>query len=125
MFWVPVRSPGWSAQQIFRSAKKTAKHLNEVKLFNEVKHLFSGQKENVKPKLSVLSLFSGCSGLGYGFETDDNFCIVKVYDFNKDAVETYNFNFKGNKTKYFDVNQINLYNFKYTLIFIFFSFAQV
>ena len=67
---------------------------------------------NVKPKLNVLSLFSGCGGLDYGFETDDNFCVVKAYDFNKDAVETYNFNFEGNKAEYFDVNQINIDNFK-------------
>ena len=70
------------------------------------------QMVNVKPKLNVLSLFSGCGGLDYGFETDDNFSIVKAYDFNKDAVETYNLNFKGNKAEYFDVNQINIDNFK-------------
>ena len=42
----------------------------------------------------------------YGFETHNRFNVVKAYDFNKDAVETYNHNFPGSRSECFDINQI-------------------
>jgi DNA (cytosine-5)-methyltransferase 1 len=58
-------------------------------------------------KIKILSLFSGCGGLDYGFEKSDIFEIVKAYDFNKDAVETYNHNFEYNKSECVDIKKID------------------
>lgn len=47
-------------------------------------------------KLKVVSLFSGCGGLDYGFHNNNNYEILYANDFDKDACDTYyrNFNFK-------------------------------
>ena len=43
--------------------------------------------------LKVLSLFSGCGGLDYGFHKNPIFQVIKSYDSMKHAVDTYNLNF--------------------------------
>lgn len=45
--------------------------------------------------LKVLSLFSGCGGLDYGFHHHPSFQVVRSYDAMPHAVETYNLNFPG------------------------------
>lgn len=45
-------------------------------------------------KLKVIDLFCGCGGLSLGFKLA-GFDIVGGVDFNKDAIETFNYNFKG------------------------------
>ena len=52
-----------------------------------------GMKE-MKEKYRVLDLFSGCGGLSKGFELA-GFEIAGGIDFNKDAIDTFNKNFKG------------------------------
>ena len=50
--------------------------------------------ENFKNNnLNVLSLFSGCGGLDFGFHKNQKFNVVKSYDSMKNAVDTYNLNF--------------------------------
>jgi len=56
-------------------------------------------------KLNVLSLFSGCGGLDYGFHQREEFAVMKSYDSMKHAVETYNLNFTQ-KAQQFDVKDI-------------------
>jgi len=56
-------------------------------------------------KLHVLSLFSGCGGLDYGFHQREEFAVMKSYDSMKHAVETYNLNFTP-KAEHFDVKNI-------------------
>jgi DNA (cytosine-5)-methyltransferase 1 len=56
-------------------------------------------------KLKVLSLFSGCGGLDYGFHRLKEFDVMKSYDSMKHAVETYNLNFTS-KAEQFDVKYI-------------------
>lgn len=56
-------------------------------------------------KLNVLSLFSGCGGLDYGFHQREEFAVMKSYDSMKHAVETYNLNFTP-KAQQFDVKDI-------------------
>lgn len=56
-------------------------------------------------KLKVLSLFSGCGGLDYGFHQREEFEVIKSYDSMKHAVETYNLNFTP-KAQQFDVKDI-------------------
>lgn len=58
-----------------------------------------------KEKLKVLSLFSGCGGLDYGFHQREEFAVMKSYDSMKHAVETYNLNFTP-KAQQFDVKDI-------------------
>ena len=56
-------------------------------------------------KLKVLSLFSGCGGLDYGFHQRDEFDVMRSYDSMKHAVEVYNLNFTP-KAQQFDVRDI-------------------
>lgn len=56
-------------------------------------------------KLKVLSLFSGCGGLDYGFHQSDKYVIMKSYDSMKHAVETYNLNFNP-KAEQLDVREL-------------------
>lgn len=44
--------------------------------------------------MRVASFFSGCGGLDYGFHDNPNFTHVYVNDFDKDACDTYELNFK-------------------------------
>lgn len=44
--------------------------------------------------MRVASFFSGCGGLDYGFHNNTNFTHVFVNDFDKDACDTYELNFK-------------------------------
>ncbi len=56
-------------------------------------------------KYNVLDLFCGCGGLSKGFEMA-NFNIVGGVDFNKEAIDTFNYNFKGSKG--LDVDILNI-----------------
>ncbi len=56
-------------------------------------------------KLNVLSLFSGCGGLDYGFHQRSEFVVMKSYDSMKHAVETYNLNFTP-KAEQLDVKEL-------------------
>lgn len=56
-------------------------------------------------KLKVLSLFSGCGGLDYGFHNNPMFEVTKSFDSMKHAVETYNMNFTP-KAQQLDVKEI-------------------
>jgi DNA (cytosine-5)-methyltransferase 1 len=56
-------------------------------------------------KLKVLSLFSGCGGLDYGFHQRPEFAVMKSYDSMKHAVETYNLNFTP-KAQQLDVKEL-------------------
>jgi len=44
--------------------------------------------------MRVASFFAGCGGLDYGFHENPNFTHVYVNDFDKDACDTYELNFK-------------------------------
>ena len=46
--------------------------------------------------MKVVDLFCGCGGLSKGFEMA-GFNIIGGVDFNKEAIDTFNFNFKGSK----------------------------
>lgn len=61
--------------------------------------------EPTNNKLKVLSLFSGCGGLDYGFHKRSEFAVMKSYDSMKHAVETYNLNFIP-KAEQLDVKEI-------------------
>ncbi len=62
--------------------------------------------ENFKNNdLNVLSLFSGCGGLDFGFHKNQKFNVVKSYDSMKNAVDTYNLNFDKTSEK-LDVKEI-------------------
>ena len=101
-------------QLIDKSVEEKLKELINKKMIveNEVK-TDKKMSAQLPKKIKILSLFSGCGGLDYGFENSKNFSVVKAYDFNEDAVKTYNYNFKGNKSERFDVNKINTEEFKY------------
>jgi len=43
-------------------------------------------------KYSILDLFAGCGGLGYGFKINKNFSINLANDIWKPAMNTYKFN---------------------------------
>lgn len=60
---------------------------------------------NTHDKLKVLSLFSGCGGLDYGFHQRAEFAVMKSYDSMKHAVETYNLNFTP-KAQQLDVKEL-------------------
>ncbi len=53
-------------------------------------------------KYNVIDLFCGCGGLSKGFEMA-GFNIVGGVDFNKEAIETYNYNFKNAKGLFIDI----------------------
>ena len=57
-------------------------------------------------KYNVLDLFCGCGGLSKGFEMA-NFNIIGGVDFNKEAIDTFNYNFKGAKGLYTDILNID------------------
>ena len=57
-------------------------------------------------KYNVLDLFCGCGGLSKGFEMA-GFKIIGGVDFNKEAIDTFNFNFKGSKGIYTDILNID------------------
>ena len=56
-------------------------------------------------KYNVLDLFCGCGGLSKGFEMA-KFNIIGGVDFNKEAIDTFNYNFKGSKG--LDVDILNI-----------------
>lgn len=56
-------------------------------------------------RLKVLSLFSGCGGLDYGFHKRPDFEVLGSYDSMKHAVETYNMNFDS-KARLLDVREL-------------------
>ena len=57
-------------------------------------------------KYNVLDLFCGCGGLSKGFEMA-GFNIIGGVDFNKEAIDTFNFNFKGSKGIHTDILNID------------------
>jgi DNA (cytosine-5)-methyltransferase 1 len=57
-------------------------------------------------KLKVLSLYCGCGGLDYGFENHKAYEIVRAYDFDQYAVDTYNLNYPGDKAQKMDVSHL-------------------
>jgi DNA (cytosine-5)-methyltransferase 1 len=60
----------------------------------------------IHDKLKVLSLFSGCGGLDYGFhQRVAEFAVMKSYDSMKHAVETYNLNFTP-KAEQLDIKEL-------------------
>ena len=54
----------------------------------------------------AISLFAGAGGCSLGFEKS-GFSIIKAFDNNKDAVNTYNLNFNGNKCEKIDLAKCN------------------
>ena len=60
----------------------------------------------MKGKLKVLDLFCGCGGLSKGFELA-GFEISGGVDFNQDAINTFNKNFKNAKGLCYDLSQIS------------------
>jgi len=54
----------------------------------------------------LLDLFCGCGGLSLGFEKA-GFEIVKAIDFNKAAIDTYNYNRENKKGEVFDLTKID------------------
>lgn len=75
---------------------ETKENINNIKASIEVEPNIS---------LKVLSLFSGCGGLDYGFHHQPCFSVIKSYDSMKYAVETYNTNFTT-KSEQLDVKTI-------------------
>jgi DNA (cytosine-5)-methyltransferase 1 len=61
--------------------------------------------ETSSHKLGVLSLFSGCGGLDYGFHNNPVFEVKRSYDSMKHAVDTYNMNF-STKAEQMDVKEL-------------------
>ncbi len=52
------------------------------------------QKMNIhKNPIKIVSLFAGCGGLDYGFHNNPSYTHILVNDFNKDACDTYEYNF--------------------------------
>jgi len=63
-------------------------------------------------RAKVLSLFSGCGGLDYGFENHDAYEVVRAYDSDQYAVDTYNLNYPGNKAEVMDVSRLTSPDFE-------------
>lgn len=61
----------------------------------------------MEKKYKVIDLFCGCGGLSKGFELA-GFEITGGIDFNKDAIKTYNRNFKNAKGLCCDLSQMNV-----------------
>lgn len=57
-------------------------------------------------KYTVIDLFCGCGGLSKGFEMA-GFNIVGGVDFNKEAIDTFNYNFSKSKGIYMNILNIN------------------
>ena len=112
MFLLCIESAEMTNEKLITGCGDVTVHTDTMEQIPNAEMVSEGNRENIKSKLKILSLFSGCGGLDYGFETSDEFCVVKAYDFNKDAVENYNLNFAGNKAEHFDINQINTSTFE-------------
>jgi DNA (cytosine-5)-methyltransferase 1 len=72
---------------------------------DEIILLLSPEVSDAVSKLKVLSLFSGCGGLDYGFHKNDAFEVIRSFDSMKYAVETYNMNFTP-KAEQLDVKEL-------------------
>ena len=77
---------------------------HEVRTYSEPNNN-STANETRLAKLKVLSLFSGCGGLDYGFHNNPAYEVIKSYDSMKHAVDTYNLNFYP-KAQQLDVKDI-------------------
>lgn len=53
----------------------------------------------------ILDLFSGAGGFSSGFEKHKDFTTVLANDFNRDALETFKYNFKNTETIYGDITE--------------------
>ena len=51
----------------------------------------------------ILDLFSGAGGFSYGFDSVDGFETVVATDFNRNALETFKYNFPNTKTIFGDI----------------------
>lgn len=60
----------------------------------------------MKKKYNVLDLFCGCGGLSKGFEMA-GFNIMGGVDFNKEAIDTFNKNFKNARGLFADISNLN------------------
>lgn len=60
---------------------------------------------NNENTIKILSLFAGCGGLDFGFHNNPNYKHVLVNDFDKDACDTYEYNF-GIKPICLDVKKL-------------------
>ena len=58
----------------------------------------------MKKKYNVIDLFCGCGGLSKGFEMA-GYNIILGVDFNKPALETYEYNHKNSKSLYADLSK--------------------
>jgi len=69
---------------------------------NEKKDHTDNNSENI---IKIVSLFSGCGGLDFGFHNNPKYKHVFVNDFDKDACDTYEYNF-GIKPNCSDVKKL-------------------
>lgn len=69
------------------------------------------------PKYKIIDLFAGAGGLSSGFEQTNKFEVIGAVEINKEAVETYVYNHKGNfnliiKPQESNISDITKINFK-------------
>jgi DNA (cytosine-5)-methyltransferase 1 len=87
------------------SRKKKEELIGLISRSEVTNTIIDNSRSSLSSKLKVLSLFSGCGGLDYGFHNNEIFEVIKSFDSMQYAVETYNANFTT-KSQQMDVNEI-------------------